>query len=304
MSKGDHPPLFGPLDQRLRWTGITLGQLAYAALAVTAITGVVLGFVYDPNEPLASTEAIQGGVAYGFLVRSVHNLAAQLFVVSLLLHLVDHLWARSYRQLSAGAWWRLVVVTALGLGAMFSGFLLRGDAEARAAQAIAASVLRVVPGIGDDLSRGLVGDPGGPLHAAYVHHLVTFTLAPWLLAIAHARRVWAGYVVTVVVFAVATAVALVYHPGLGLPPGMGRGNLWGPWYFIGVQELLRHLPVALVAVLASLGAAGALGALGHAGQPPASRWRLPETVLRLGWLMALAAYLLLCLVAYVARGSA
>lgn len=303
MSKTDHPPLFGPLDQRLRPAGVTLGQLSYAALAVTVVSGVVLSLVYDPAEPLASTELLQGGVAYGFLVRSAHNLAAQLFVVSLVLHMVDHVLARSYRELSAGAWWRLALVAILGLGAMFSGFLLRGDAEARAAQAIAGSVLGQVPGVGADLTRLLLGEPGGALHAVYAHHLVTFTLVPWLVAIAHARRVWAGALVTLVVAAGVTAVGLAYHPGPGLPPGMGRGALWGPWYFIGVQELLRHLPEALVAGGIALGAVGALGSLGHLGPAPGARWRLPEALLRHGWLWGGALYLVTCLVAYLARGA-
>lgn len=304
MSGVDRPPLFGPLDQRLRPAGVTLGQLSFAALAVTVASGVVLSLVYDPSEPLASTELLQGGVAYGFLVRAAHNLAAQLFLVSLILHTVDHLLARSYRELAAAAWWRLVLVATLGLGAMFSGFLLRGDAEARAAQAIAASLLRQVPAAGGDLSRLLLGEPGGPLHAVYAHHLVTFSLVPWLVAIAHARRVWAGVLVTLVVAAGVTAAALVVHPGPGVPPGMGRGALWGPWYFIGVQELLRHLPAALVVGALTLGAVGGLGGLGHLGHAPARRWRVPEAVLRRGWLWGGAVYLVACLAAYLLRGSA
>jgi ubiquinol-cytochrome c reductase cytochrome b subunit len=297
-------PLVGPMDRWLRPTGVTLGQLVYAALAVTVVSGVVLGLVYDPSEPLASTEAIQGGVAYGFLVRAAHNLGGQLFVVTLLLHTVDHVIFRSYRVLSPGDWWRLVLVAGLGLGAMFSGFLLRGDGEARAAQAIAVSVVRVVPGVGEDLSRMLFGDADGPLHAVYLHHLVTFSLVPWLVAVAHARRVWAGAMITALVAAAVTAVALVYHPGPGLPPGMARGALWGPWYFIGAQELLHHIPVVWVTVVGFVGAVGILGGLGHVPSVPGDRWRLPDSIGHWVWLLGLAAYLVVCLVAYLVRGTA
>ncbi len=304
MSRTDPAPIVGPLDRWLRPTGVTLGQVAFAALAVTVISGIVLGLVYDPSEPLASTEAIQGGVAYGFLVRAAHNLGGQLFVVALLLHTVDHVFSRSYRELSPGDWWRLVLVAVLGMGAMFSGFLLRGDGEARAAQTIAISAVRVVPGVGEDLSRMFFGDADGPLHAVYLHHLVTFSLVPWLVAIAHARRVWAGFVITAVVAAAITAVALVYHPGPALPPGMARGALWGPWYFIGAQELLHHVPVAWVTVAGVVGAVGLLGALGHVPREPGHRWRIPEAVVQRGWLLGLAVYLVVCLAAYVARGTA
>ena len=211
--------LSSPLDRLMKPVGTTLGQLAFAALTVVTFSGILLGVLYDPGAPLASTEAIQGAIAYGWLLRAAHVLSAQLFVVTLLLHTLDHVWARSYRQQTAGAWWRLVLAGGLGMGAMFTGFLLRGDAEARAAHSIAGSLLGSIPGVGGDLSRFLLGEPDQPLQAALLHHVATFTLSPWLLAIEHARRAWAGLLVTLVVLAGVTALALLIHPGPGSLPG-------------------------------------------------------------------------------------
>ncbi len=303
MSRAERAPLAGPLDARLRPMGLTLGQVAFGALVVAVSSGVVLGLAYDPAEPLRSTEAISGALPFGFLFRGAHILSAQLFFVSLLLHTADHVLGRSYRQVSRLSWWRLVLVGLGALGAMFSGFLLRGDADARAAQAIAAAGLKVVPMFGADISLGLLGEPGGGLQAPYVHHLVTFTLAPWLLSLAHARRAWAGALVTGAVAALTTGAALVYHPGPGLPSDLHRGVLWGPWYFMGAQELLRHLPLGVVVLVLGGGAVGLTGGLAHTGGASAGRRGRVEAAMRSAWLLAVGGYLLLCLASYLARSG-
>lgn len=258
-------PLTAPLDRGLRrWVGVTPGQLLWAALTVIVLTGIPLGVVYDPATPLAAVEAIGEAVPFGWLLRATHRLAAQLFLVVLLLHTADHVLAGNHRHLRPRKWWPLVAVLALSFGAMFGGFLLRGDAEAYAAHAIAVGVTRAMPGVGSALADWLWGWPGEGLHAVYLHHLVTFTLVPWLLSIEHGRRSWAGWLVTAGVGALVVAAALAHHPGPGAAVATGGEPLWGPWYFVGLQELLRWLPVWLAAWLLPLSGLVALGALGWA----------------------------------------
>ncbi len=298
-------PLPAPLDHAFRRVGTTPGQLCWAALTVVVLTGVALGVLYNPSEPLASVELIQEAVPFGWLIRATHRLAAQAFFVLLLLHTLDHVWAGSYRHLRPGTWWRLVGVLLLGLGGMFGGFLLRGDAEARAAHAIADSVTRLLPGLGDDLSALVWGR--GTLGPVYVHHLVTFTLLPWLLAIDHARRSWAGWVVTAAVLASCTLAALVHHPGPGTATVASDAALWGPWYFMGLQELLRWWPAWLAAWVLPLLAVSALGALGHlsaGGSPAQAPASGRDRALRLGLLLAVVAYAGVTLAGWLSGGGA
>ena len=287
------------LERLLLRVGTTPGQLLWAAFAVVAASGVALGALYDPGAPLASVEVIQRAAPLGWAIRAVHRLSANAMLVLLLLHTIDHLIARSYRRSGAAAWWRLVGVLVLGVGAMLGGFLLRGDAESHAAHAVAIGVTRAVPGIGADLAAFLWGTPGGSLHVVYLHHLVTFTLLPWLLAIEHARRAWAGWLVSAALLTAVTALALVVHPGPGLPVGIFAGPLHGPWYLAGLQQGLRWLAPLMAGVAVPLLGSGLLGALGHLPEVPGTPRARGEAALRWALLLLAAAYLLASMVQWL-----
>ena len=249
----------GPCDRQLRKLGMTLGQLCYATLALTVVTGVVLATAYDPGQPLASTEAIHGAISFGFLVQATHNLGAHLCIIAVLAHTVDQLVAGAYRDTESAVWWRATLLLPLIIAAAFTGFALRGDGDASAAHAIAHGVIRSIPLVGDDLAGFTLGSPHGSLNTLYLHHVVTFTLLPWLIAIDHARRIWSGWLVFAAAFAVTTAAALLYHPGTA---AIGT-DLHGPWYFAATQELLRYLPATLIALAFPLAMIVGLGGLGH-----------------------------------------
>ena len=279
MTTGEPLPA-APLEAWLRRLGTTPGQLAFGGLVVLLVTGIPLALPYDPAAPLASVEALQERVPFGWLLRGAHLVGAHLFLVALLAHTLDHLVAGSFRPLKAAVWWRAMLTLGLCVGGMFTGFLLRGDAEARAAGGIAAEVAQGLPWIGGYVSRGLFGEPGGSLQVVYLHHLVTFGLLPWILASEHARRLWPGWLVAAACLGLATLGGLLHHPGPGPAPGLATGTMLGPWYLVGVQETLRWLPPALGAIALPTGWMLLLGALGHlgpetpgAGQPRRSaRW--------------------------------
>ncbi len=249
----------GPLDRGLRKLGLTMGQLCYAALALTVVSGVVLATAYDPAQPLASTEAIHGAISFGFLVQATHNLGAHLCIIALLAHTIDQLLVGAYRDTDSAVWWRATLLLPLIIAAAFTGFALRGDGDASAAHAIAYGVISSIPLVGDDLAGFTLGNPHGNLNTLYLHHVVTFTLLPWLIAIDHARRIWSGWLVFAAAFAVTTAAALLYHPGTS---AIGS-DVQGPWYFAAVQELLRYLPATMVALIFPLLMIAMLGSLGH-----------------------------------------
>jgi hypothetical protein len=287
-----------PLDGFFRRAGFSLGELGYAALVVVLVTGGALGVLYDPAHPLLSLETIQGAVRFGWLIRATHGWASQLLLVVVGLHLFDQLWFGGVRRLSPAAWWRVVLAGVLLVGAMFSGFLLRGDAEASAAHRIAQEVLRAVPVIGRALASSLLDPPGSALPRVYLHHLVTCTLLPWLLCVEHARKVWSGPLLAVAVLVVVTLGALIIRPALGSPPGTASGILWGPWYFMGGQELLRHVPFWLPTLVVPAAMVLLLGGLRHlVGH---------DRMMRVGtliWSALVGAYLLYGLMAYLLRGA-
>ena len=157
-----------------------LGMLAFAAFVVCALTGIMLVPAYMPGMAMDSLALLLLKNPAGVFVRSLHYWSAQAFLVLTLAHVVDYLLQRSETRVSFGVWLRLSLTIPVTIGAMLSGFLLRGDAPAIQALQILRSLRGFVPLIGITLSRLLTGS-GSDLQTVYLHHACTATLIIWLV---------------------------------------------------------------------------------------------------------------------------
>jgi Cytochrome b/b6/petB len=222
------------------------GRLAFGFLAVSVLSGLALVPFFSPAHALESLERLHGGTPWGFFLRALHGYSSFGVLVTTAAHLVQVLARRTERQLSAGSWWRSVLLLPLTILALLSGFVLRGDAAAAEALPVWSRIAETVPFLGPELARLLLGVIPGDLGAISLHHAGTFTLLLWLITAEHGRRlvpdarglVLAGLVSA----ALAGAVPLPLGPPPGVPPGAAR-ILLGPWYLLGLQGALVDLPV-------------------------------------------------------------
>ena len=218
------------------------GRLALALLPILALSGVVLAALYSVREPLGSLEAIDAGLPWAWTVRAVHGIGGLLLVVATAGHLLECAAFRDETRLPVRAWWGAVMLLPLVVAAMLSGFVLRGDAEAVSALGIWRAVLQSVPLLGHELATLGLGAPGD-LSAVALHHVGTFTLAVWLLASQHGRRLFSDTRPLVAAALVVGVLACFFPVGLGTTPGPSGMHL-GPWYLLGLQGMLLDLPVA------------------------------------------------------------
>jgi hypothetical protein len=251
----------------LRWQ---LGRLALGLLAVTVASGIALAPFWSPAAPRASTEALAGGLPWGWWLRGIHAHAALGFLLATLGHLLEALFRGAWTRVTPAAWWRAVLLVPLAFGAMVGGFAMRGDGPAVAALAVWRGVLETVPLAGGPLATMVLGPEGGDLGTVALHHAGTFTLLAWLLSVEHGRRTWPDAPALALSALAAGAVAGLFPPGLDGPATAPTGTLTGPWYLWGLQGLLIDLPAwtAWALPLAGLLLLGAQAHLGSRGR----RW--------------------------------
>ncbi len=265
-----------------------LGRLAFGFLAVSALSGLALVPFFSPAHALESLERLHGGMPWGFFLRALHAYSSFGLLVTALAHLVQVLARRTERQLSAGAWWRSVLLLPLTLLALLSGFVLRGDAAAAEALPVWSRIAETVPLIGPELQRLLLGVIPGDLGAISLHHAGTLTLLLWLITAEHGRRLVPDARSLVLAGLVSASLAGTVPLPLGPPPGAFSGGaarvLLGPWYLLGLQGALVDLPVPS-AWLAPLLLVLLLGFVRHA-----DRARRLVVVLLAGWVAAYAAF--------------
>jgi hypothetical protein len=126
------------------------------------------------------------------------------------------------------------VVASLPLAAfvMFSGFLLRGDAEAQQALRLATALLDGIPAVGRLAATALFGTEGHR-QILYVNHVATASMLAWAFTAEHARAVWPRVVAVVETALPIAMVSLLAGPTLHDPLDP---VVKGPWYVLGLQE--------------------------------------------------------------------
>lgn len=217
---------------------ITLGEIAMASFALCALSGVLLVPAFDARDAsgsIADWLLTNPGAVW---LRNVHYWTAQVFLVATVLHIWDHVRLSTERRVGRGVWLRLTLsIPVIGF-LMLSGFMLRGDSDAQQANRILREIIGLLPLIGSGVNRFLFG-AGEQLQVVYLHHAATATIIVWLVIIEHVRRLWPRATATVVTVSVVGAVGLVLSAGLH--DGMDA-RMKGPWYFLGLQEVLHWTP--------------------------------------------------------------
>lgn len=232
---------------RISWL---LPRLSLAALLLCLGSGLALTLQYQPfGDVFASLERLTSRAPYGFFLRRLHDVSGEVFVILALVHGLEHTLRHGELRMPAAQWLRLVPAMALCLLLLFTGFVLKADQEGRFAGEIMRRLLELFPVIGVHLSGIFVGQGGGFYYPVWLWHC-------WLLPLAGLWLVW-GHVS---IWIPARNLLLWSACGLGayallvpsppaVPPGAMAETVLGPWFFLGLQELLHRLPAAFAGLL-------------------------------------------------------
>lgn len=231
------------------------GAKSLVSLYLSVLSGLVLGIQYDPTHPLYSTGTLELIIPFGSFWRSLHFYASQFFFLYLLIHIGAIITARyspkfvkvNRQQDESGqeippdsGLLKLAVSVPVAILILFSGYILRGDATGKSAGIIAENITLSIPVIGLWLNSLLFDIADSGMKVVFVNHLVALGVVWGYLVWGHLRK----YRVTLlnnpllVVTILALSVFLVAPIELFSP---GEFHISGPWFFIGLQELLRVL---------------------------------------------------------------
>lgn len=151
-----------------RWRYVWGSTLVFT-FVVQLITGVFLWMQYSPSAQTAweSVYYIQYQTQGGWLLRGVHHFTAQAMVVLLVFHMMQVVIDGAYRAPREVNFWLGLILMQIVLGLSLTGYLLPWDQKGYWATAVATNLMNLVPVIGDDLQKLVVGGP------EYGHHTLT-----------------------------------------------------------------------------------------------------------------------------------
>ncbi len=142
-----------------------LGTISATLFLILAVTGIILMFYYIPSVERAywSIKDIEFAISFGWLLRSMHRMAAHLMVAVVFFHMVRVFLTGAYRSKTVeGAnrtinWLVGVVLLLFTLLLSFTGYLLPWDQLAYWAITVGTNIAKAMPLIGDTIRYLLLG---------------------------------------------------------------------------------------------------------------------------------------------------
>ncbi len=231
---------------KIKW-----GANSMVALYLSVISGLVLALKFDPAEPFYSTGILELVVPFGAFWRSLHFFSSQIFFLLLIVHVVAILVERSCdpepadeADISAtrqkDRWLKLVLSLPVALLLLFTGYILRADATGESAGIIAENIILAIPLLGNWLNSFLFNISAAGMKVVHANHLIGLGVLWGYLVWDHLRKYRVSWrdngltvIVTLGISLVLTAPLETFAPG--------GFHIRGPWFFIGLQELLRFI---------------------------------------------------------------
>jgi len=220
-----------------------LPRIGLSALIVSLASGLILAFYYRPmGDVFRNVEEITSLVPYGWFLRQLHYVAGQAFVILMLIHTGDHFLKKRYRTYAATQWILLILSLCLCFFVLFTGFILKGDKEGLFAGQIMLNLLQAIPLVGRRLARLFIVSGPDFYFLPYLYHCFFLPFLIVYLIRFHIREWLPDRVTFYLTFLGLFLYALWVDLHRDIPPGAMVEHVSGPWFFLGIQSLLKVLP--------------------------------------------------------------
>ncbi len=215
----------------------TYGYFSIGFFLICVVSGIFLAIPFDVNSPYSSVSSIMLGNSWGTFFRNVHYWSAQFFLIFSVLHAWEYIRKTDRVQVKRGVWFRLTLALLVSFWVMLSGFILKADADSLQAQRILDSLLSSIPLVGKSLSYSILGRDGN-FQIIYVHHIATTTIFLAIIIFEHSRTIWGKWKTLLILVLFTSLLSFIFQAPLhnNLDP-----VIKGPWYFLGLQEILHWL---------------------------------------------------------------
>jgi cytochrome b-561 len=180
---------------------MVLGTIILALFSILTVTGLILMFLYVPSVERAywSIKDLEFAIPYGWFIRDLHRIAAQLMVATVFIHLMrvfltgaykhSEKIVGSYRPLN---WWIGLALLLVTMMLSYTGYLLPWDQLALWAITIGDHIALSAPIVGNAVSKVLIGGTiidQNTLIRWYVAHVFFLPGIIFLLILWHMWRI-------------------------------------------------------------------------------------------------------------------
>jgi len=222
--------------------------LSINSLYVCVISGILLCFHYEPfYNQFQSTQEITYLIPFGWFVRYIHFISAQMCIITALFHSFEHLLTYKIPKGYNVLFLNFVVV--LLFICSFTGFVLKYDQEGKSALDISMTLVEQIPFLGGFLFSLIFGT-ANKLNYFYVYHCIVIPVFIFLLLKRHMDLVPSLSLGSI---SLIVAVTLLYYRFFrvihDVPHGVIVKQVYAPWFFWGIQFLLKYIHPMIAGVV-------------------------------------------------------
>ncbi|MDH3329778.1 MAG: cytochrome b N-terminal domain-containing protein [Desulfobulbaceae bacterium] len=222
-----------------KFIAVNWGGSALISLYISVVSGIIVALQYTPSEPFYSTSAIELIVPYGSFWRAMHYYSSQVFLFLLIFHFIAVVWENSHLY-ERDKWVRLTLSIPVTLLLLFTGYMLRDDATGEAAGLIAENIALSIPLIGKWLNGFFLAVTTSGLKRVYAHHLAGLMVIGAYCVWPHLRRYSTRWRLHLPLICLILLLSVLLVTPME-PQRIGLLHIAGPWFFLGLQELLRYI---------------------------------------------------------------
>lgn len=229
------------MNAKVRYYSIMLPRLFMASLYLCVGSGMLLACRYYPfGDVYRQVEELSSLIPFGAFFRGLHLYSGQVCGIMAVLHLLDHLVRGADRSCAPRQWCRLVLAALCCVAMLFTGYILVGDAQGVLAGEVLRGLVISIPVFGGYVASLVIGSGEQFFFIPYFHHCFLLPLTMAVLMHKHIRE-WAPsrYPLLLSYVLFGSAAFLLPLPATQ-PPGVQLLSVQGPWFVVGLQELLRY----------------------------------------------------------------
>lgn len=265
----------------------TLGSVLLVCFFIQIVTGILLLVYYVPETSKAfeSVQYITAHVPFGWLIRRMHAITANLFILALFLHMLSTLFMGSYKTPREIQWMTGVLLFGLVLLEALSGYLLPWSQLSYWATTVATNFVGSIPKIGEALVTWVRGSSKVSqytlgrffaLHVSFIPFTILVVIALHILfmrltgisappgtdkekvpKVPFFPHIVSKDLVSIFLFLAVLTALIFYFPQLAFPhdalipanPLETPEHIKPEWYFLANYQLLKLIPNEFLGIL-------------------------------------------------------